>query len=461
MKNVLLVYLPFCTPASPPYSITNLYSFLKNNSQHNIDVLDLNLEFHKLKFPKFQDYYRDINNWADYDKVTEDYRRLTAKIYSENNKKVISGERPEFFEIFLDKIKEKNPDIVAFSIVYSSQAFYAYSFIKEFARLSGVKCVLGGPAVNEKLIEVADVVFDKELDFLEYISSKKVNHDKLNLDYALDFSRYDLDEYFTPKPVIPLKTTSTCYYKKCTFCTHFKDVPYMEYSLDMIKNTIIDSKQKNFFLIDDMIPVKMLLKIAKTVKPLGIRWACQLKPMKEFNKIVLKKLRESGLIFVMWGVESGNNRILNLINKGTNKDDIEYVLENSHSVGIKNIVYVMFGFPTETRQELEETINFLKKNENHINLISSSIFGLQKNTFIYNYPEKFGIKKIIEKKRTVLEPSISYETSKGLSQQDANKMRNSYKKTIEKINKYPKSMNFFREHMFCMMKNKNLIKLNY
>ena len=446
MKKILLVYLPFCTPASPPYSITNLYSFLKNNSKHDIGVLDLNLEFHKLKFPKFQDYYHNINNWGDYDKVTDDYHKLTAKIYSENNKKVVLGEKPELFDVLLKKITEKKPDIVAFSIVYSSQAFYAYSLIKE---LTGVKCVLGGPAVNEKLSGVADAVLNNELELLEYISSEKVNHDKLNFNYALDFSICSLDEYFTPKPVIPLKTTSTCYYKGCTFCTHFTDMPYAEYSLDLIKKTIINSKQKHFFLIDDMIPVKMLLKIAETVKPLGIHWACQLRPTKELDKDILKILRESGLIIIMWGVESGNDRVLNLINKGTNVSDIKQVLENSHDVGIKNIVYMIAGFPTETKKEFLETIDFLKDNGANIDLVSFSVFGLQKNTVIYNNPEKFGIRKIIEKERTVLEPRISYETVKGLSHKDASKLRDKYKKTIEKINKYPKTMNFFREHMFC------------
>ncbi len=440
MKNILLVYLPFCTPASPPYSVTNLYSFLKNNSNHNVEVLDLNLEFHKLKFSKFQDYYHNIDE--NYDKITGDYRRLTAKVYSENNKKVIMGKKPELFNTFLKKIKDKKPDIVAFSIIYSSQAFYAYSLIKELS----VKCVLGGPAVNEKLTKAADAVLNNESEFLEYISSNKVR--KLN--YALDFSIYNLNEYFTPKPVIPLKTTSTCYYKGCTFCAHFRDIPYAEYSLDMIKKTIIDSKQKNFFLIDDMIPVKMLLKIANTVTPLNIHWACQLRPTRELNA-VLKTLRESGLVLIMWGVESGNDRVLKLINKGTNKHDIKGVLGNSHNAGIKNIVYMIAGFPTETREEFLETIDFLKNNEKNIDLVSFSVFGLQKNTFIYRNPEKFGIRKITEEERTVLEPKISYETSKGLSQKEANKLRDNYKKTIEKINKYPKTMNFFREHMLCMV----------
>lgn len=435
--NILLVYAPFCTPASPPYSVTYLYSFLKTNCKENIEVLDLNLEFHKLKFPKYQKYYQK-GDWKDYDKITSEYKKLTKKTYSENNKKVVNNKKPEFFEELLKKIKKA--DIVAFSIVYSSQAFYAYSLIKELKNV-----VIGGPAVNEKLSKIADKTLNNEVELLNYI--KKTKHDDIKFT-SPDFSIYNLSEYFTPKPVIPIKTSSTCYYRRCTFCTHYTKTHYYEYPLDLIKNTIINSKQNNFFLIDDMIPVKRLLKIAETVKPLNINWACQLRPTKELDYEILKKLRESGLIMLMWGIESGNNRILKLINKGTNKKDIEIVLKNSHKAGIKNIAYILFGFPTETKEEFIETIEFLKINNKNIDLVSSSIFGLQKGTVIYNNPEKFGIKKIIEEERTVLGPKISYEVKQGLTQKQAVKLRENYKKTIENINKYPKTMNFFREHMF-------------
>ncbi len=447
MKNILLVYLPFCTPASPPYSITSLYSFLKNNCKHNIEVLDLNLEFHKLKFPEYQKYYQNIKDWSNYDKITNDYKKLTSKTYSENNKKVINDKKPEFFSELLKKIKDNNPDIIAFSIVYSSQAFYAAALI---TALKDKITIIGGPAVNEKLIKIATKHLKNELELLEYIKKKKIDHNKLNPGIP-DFSIYNLNEYFTPKPVIPIKTSTTCYYRKCAFCSHYSNTKYYEYDLDLIKKTIINSKQKYFFLIDDMIPAKRLLKLAEVFKPLNIKWACQLRPTKELDYKTLKTLRESGLTMLMWGVESGNNRILKLINKGTNTKDIEKVLEDSHNAGIKNTTYMLFGFPTETKEEFLDTINFLKRNEKNIDLVSVSIFGLQKGTVIYNNPKEFGIKRIIEEERTVLEPKITYELAEGLIQEQASKLRQRYKRTIEKINKFPKTMNFFREHMFCLV----------
>ncbi|MFC1691593.1 B12-binding domain-containing radical SAM protein [Nanoarchaeota archaeon] len=450
MKKTLLVYLPFCTPASPPYSLANLYSFLKTNSKANIDVLDLNLEFHKLKFPEFQSYYQDISVWENYETKTTEYNKLSSTCYSENNKKVVKGETPECFAELLNKIKSKKPDVVAFSIVYSSQAFYAHALLKELKeKLPEVKCVVGGPAVNSKLIELADEHLSNEIELLEYISGEKVNCNKLNSDYSVDFSVFDLKEYFVPSPIIPIKTSSTCFYKKCAFCSHFTSLPYQEYDLETIKKTIIDAKQKNFFLIDDMIPAKRLLKIAKILKPLNVKWTCQLRPTKDFDLETLRTLYDSGLRMVLWGVESGNERVLKLMNKGTIKQDVEQVLSDSHKAGIKNVTYIMFGFPTETKEEFMDTIEFLKRNSKNIDLISSSVFGLQHNTTIYNNPADYGITSINEEERTVLEPKITYEVKSGLTQKDASKLREKYKKTLDSINKYPKSMNYFREHMFC------------
>ena len=199
-----------------------------------------------------------------------------------------------------------------------------------------------------------------------------------------------------------------------------------------------------------MISVSRLLEFADLVKDLNIRWACQLRPTKDYTNEVLSKLSKAGLKMVIWGVESGNQRILDLIKKGTNVTDVKRVLKDSHDNKIKNVTYIMFGFPSETTEEFLDTINFLKEQTEYVDLVSTSIFGLQSNTIIYNESSRFGINNITTVERTVLEPKITYESTSGLTKKEAIKMRDNYKKTIDKINKYPKGMNYFREHMLIV-----------
>ena len=131
--------------------------------------------------------------------------------------------------------------------------------------------------------------------------------------------------------------------------------------------------------------------------------------------------------------------------KGTRIEIAEIVLKESHAAGIKNMVYIMFGFPTETKKEFLDTIAFLKQNENCIDLVTTSIFGLQKGGKVYENPAEFGIAEIIENERTVLEPSITYVASEGMQHEDARTMRRKYMKTIKNIDKLPRILNYFKE----------------
>jgi radical SAM superfamily enzyme YgiQ (UPF0313 family) len=450
--KILLVYPPFCTPAAPPYSITNIYAFLKSFDEFTIDALDLNIFFHKAKFEKYKDYYRGLKKNYDakeYLKITSEFRQESKLVYGTNNKKVVAGKKPELFDELFDEIIRKKPDVVAFSIVYSSQVFYAYALMAELNEM-GIKTAVGGPAVNDKLKSIAGIYCKNKVELYEQLAGKKFQGNDENI---LDYNIHDLEDYFVPEIVLPLKTSNTCYYKQCTYCTHYDKDTYKEFDLGKIRRTVELSGAKHFFLVDEMIPKKRLLEIAKIFAPLNIRWTCQLRPTKELDYETLKTLHDSGLAMLMWGVESGNDRILGLIRKGTNVHDIERVLSDSSKAGIKNTAYMIFGFPSETKQEFLQTIDFLKKNSENIDLVSTSVFGLQKGTPIFCHPKEYGIKKIELQERTMLEPKIMYELENGLTSEQASILRKKFRLTLEKIDKYPKLMNFFREHMLCLIEN--------
>ncbi|USN45399.1 MAG: radical SAM protein [Candidatus Woesearchaeota archaeon] len=451
MKRLLLVYLPFCTPVSPPYSLAAMHAFLAANSSAHIDVLDLNVLFHERKFPSYQEYFKNQERWSDYDDVSAQFLKETSHTYSENNKKVVRGEQPEFFDELLNTLLAYKPDVVAFSIVYSSQAFFAKSMLLAL-RERGITTIIGGPATNAKLVALADHTLANEIELLAFIEEKKISHDALDFSSYPLFETWNLKAYFIPTPVLPLKTTTTCFHKKCTFCAHYAKVPYFEYDMNMIKKTILASKEHQFFLIDDMIPKKRLLEFAAMVRSLQCTWSCQLRPTKDLDFKTLKTLADAGLVMVIWGFESGSQRILDLIQKGTAVDDVEQVVRDAKKAGIANVLYTMFGFPTETKEELLQTIEFLERNKDNIDLISSSTFGLQEGTPVYENYKEFGITKIVKKERTVLEPQITFEVASGLQQKEVMVIKNRLKKRIEAINKYPKTMNFFREHMMLAIK---------
>lgn len=436
--KLVLVYPPFCTPASPPYSVTGFYSKLKDSSL-DVSVLDLNVEFHNLFFSHYRDYFKK-KDWVDYDSVSKKCGEEFDKCYALNNKLVLQGNNPQGFQELLNLILEKKPSIVAFSIVYSSQVFYAFALIKELKKLN-IKTIVGGLAVSNRLRQ--ESLYLADLDALSNYLQIGVVHDAV-----LDFSIYDEAKYFSPELVLPLKTSSTCYYKQCAFCSHFSRDKYFEVSVDLIEEIVSGNSANHYFLIDDMISSKRLLSLAKVFKKHNVSWACQLKPTRDFTKEVLQELKDSGLVFVMWGVESGSNKVLKAMFKGTNKEDVALVLKNSKESGVINNVYIMFGFPSETKDDFDETISFLKDNEANIDLVLSSVFGLQRGTKVYNEPAKFNVVKIFEEERTLLDPKVSYDVCSSLSNRDASLLRKKHLKFLGTINKLPKKTNFFREHTF-------------
>jgi hypothetical protein len=92
-------------------------------------------------------------------------------------------------------------------------------------------------------------------------------------------------------------------------------------------------------------------------------------------------------------------------------------------------VYVFFGFPTETREEAEETVQFVIANNKTINSVGFGRFLLYKNSKIYKQYTDFGIEKIVEKK-SPFSFIFDYETEKGMDTFQIDSLENQMKHIV-------------------------------
>lgn len=76
------------------------------------------------------------------------------------------------------------------------------------------------------------------------------------------------------------------------------------------------------------------------------------------DRPLLRLMRKSGCYALNFGVESGSQRILDMIKKRITLDQIMEQLTMSHEEGFDIGGFFIVGFPTETKDEIEETINF-------------------------------------------------------------------------------------------------------
>ncbi|MSR85819.1 radical SAM protein [Candidatus Woesearchaeota archaeon] len=445
--KLLLVYPPFCTPTILPYSLASLKHFLQTNVDLEIDVLDLNAEFHKRRFSSYYQKVLQTKTKEEYAKVFEHFDKESREVYARNNKAVVHGEKPEQFDELLSLIHTEKYDCIAFSLVYNSQCFYATVLLQELQQ-KGVECILGGPAAKGKVLQYGQLLKTEE-EIIAFFTKKGVktkSGDFYAAENPLDFSSFPGENYLARERILPIKTSSTCFYKQCTFCTHFARVPYKEYETQWLENTLKNNNAKYVFLIDDMVAKERLLTFAQICKPLDVEWACQLRPTADILGIS-KELYEGGLRSVSWGVESGSQRVLDLMKKGTDIQKVPQVLKESHNAGIQNILYIMFAFPTETQEEYMQTLEFLEKNKENIDLVCTSIFGLQRGAKAFESPEDFGILEIQESTRTVLEGNVTYVIQQGLSNEEARLLQKKVQHRINSINKIPKVFKCSREQV--------------
>ena len=80
------------------------------------------------------------------------------------------------------------------------------------------------------------------------------------------------------------------------------------------------------------------------------------------DRDTVAKLRKAGTYCLYFGVESGSPRILKLINRKQNLDKIKQVVRWCDEEGMITGGFIMMGFPSETREELESTSRFILDN---------------------------------------------------------------------------------------------------
>jgi len=101
------------------------------------------------------------------------------------------------------------------------------------------------------------------------------------------------------------------------------------------------------------------------------------------NEDMIKRLREVGGEVIAYGGESGNQRMLNFLRKGTTVEQNIEAARICKKYKYKLLVSFMFGLPTETNDEMLDTLRVIKKiNPDFTNL---SYFIPLPGTDLYDY----------------------------------------------------------------------------
>lgn len=173
---------------------------------------------------------------------------------------------------------------------------------------------------------------------------------------------------FNRLPSTSLVTSRGCPYQ-CTFCDRSVFGNNLRsYSPDhVLKMLKILSHQygiKHILIDDDTFTIskQRLKEICKLMikERLDLTWTC-LARVDTVDKPMLKLMKKAGCWQILYGIESGNQEILNKLRKGITIEQIEKALEITHGVGIRTKGFFILGTPFETKETIRKTIDFIKR----------------------------------------------------------------------------------------------------
>ncbi len=110
------------------------------------------------------------------------------------------------------------------------------------------------------------------------------------------------------------------------------------------------------------------------------------------NEEMVALMKEAGLSLLFIGFESGNQRVLNFLRKGTKVEDNYRAAEICRKYGIKIWANYMMGIPTETKEEVMDTVRMIQAiKPDHY---SPAFFTPHPGSDLFSYCEKHGLSLI-------------------------------------------------------------------
>ena len=156
---------------------------------------------------------------------------------------------------------------------------------------------------------------------------------------------------------------------RCTFCANYvTGRAYRWRSAEDVVAEMVDVRQRHdlytFPIWDDAFTARRprLYALCDAIRENsdldGITWTC-ITPGNMVKPADLDKMREAGCVAINFGIESGDPRILKIIQKGQRPEHVKAAVRAAKAAGMTTIVNFMFGFPEEGVDSLGYTLDLM------------------------------------------------------------------------------------------------------
>jgi uncharacterized radical SAM superfamily protein len=379
-KNVCVLNMPKIGLNNPPMAPAILQAIAKLMGS-NVRVIDINLLFHE---------WFELNEYKK--SIFYDWCELRIAPDSES---AIEIDR---FIDSLDLAYIYSADVVAISVFsMHSHKFTEWFLSKLQSKITGI-VVIGGAGAstedfNSRLLDKKLINYyvdgEGEYSFRAILSNNipypGVNSKSQILDDFVsvpipDYSGYELEKYLNSRVhgvTIGVEGSRGCV-RNCTFCDiksfwkkyKFKDGKSLANELIALKTQY---NVKHFFFNDSLVNgsdrafrdfIQQLAQYNNSKEFNDqIHWSGYyiVKPAITYKETDWKNLRDSGVKSLFIGIESGSERVRDHMKKKFSNADIDHAMQKIQLYGIRCTWLIIIGYPTETVQDFEETLQLFRQ----------------------------------------------------------------------------------------------------
>jgi len=368
MTNALFINLPnkeqitrrymcsYVSPESlfPPLELIGLAAIARENFKFNIELIDaiaenLNREEVEVKAKEFEPDI--IVSILGLECIEEDCNEVTSlKKRFPSAKIIVFGHYATQFPI--EVIKKSNADF----LILGEPDFI---FLNVLEKLTS----------NQPLDEVSGIVIKKlNGEIIQQGDDKRIPNPN-----ELPHPAYDIlpvDKYYEPvlpRPYSMIQTARGCPYP-CSFCVKSYGqkltIQSPERVVDEIASLVENYGIKSLRIIDDTFTVnkRRVIQICKELvnRKFNLKWCC-LSRTDNLTDEMLFWMKKAGCTRIYFGLESGSQRILDLYQKNINVEEAIETLLLCRKHGIETTGFFMSGFPEETDEDFNKSIDFAIK----------------------------------------------------------------------------------------------------
>ena len=348
-----------------------------------------------------------------------------------------------FREQLARQISREGYGVAGLSVTYCAQLPFALAFgrwIRE--RFPHMKILFGGTEVaaiwkylerKERFFSIfsmadACVIGDGELAFTELLdlysqgldyrpihntifhpkyartlAFPDIQYQKLETLPTPNYDKLPHEKYLAPHSHVYYTPSRGCYWNRCTFCDYGLnfDSPTSPWRQNSLRQTVSDleaisEKHKYVYLSVDVLAPATLLALAKEIveAKLDLRWGAEIRLEKYWSPERCALLKESGCAAISVGFESGSQRILDLIDKGTKMSQVYETVAHFHEAGVPVQIMGFTGFPGETHAEAMESIHALSQMRSQWTLGGLGSFAMTAGSMVAQNPGGFGLENM-------------------------------------------------------------------